>query len=287
MAEKIIEFKNVSYRYNTEEEGKVLPLALDNFSLDISEGEFIAVLGRNGSGKSTLAKLANGLLIPESGDVIVDGLNTKDDENDIAIKQIVGVVFQNPDNQIVATVVEEDVAFGPENLGIDPLEIRERVDEALNIVGMYKYRLHEPSKLSGGQKQRIAIAGIIAMRPRCIILDEPTAMLDPEGRRDVMNAIKNLNKKIGITVVYITHYMEEACEADRVIVMDKSKLVMDASPREVFYDSSKIKALGLDVPQTALLAEKLENEGINLNGDSLSVDELVSSLDNLLKARLD
>ncbi|MCR4594437.1 MAG: energy-coupling factor transporter ATPase [Clostridiales bacterium] len=283
MAEKIIEFKNVSFRYPSDEGEHPLPLAVDDFSLDIYSGEFIAILGRNGSGKSTIAKLANGLLIPESGDVIVDGMNTRNDDDDIKIKQTVGVVFQNPDNQIVATVVEEDVAFGPENLGIDPTEIRQRVDESLKVVGMYKYRLHEPNKLSGGQKQRVAIAGIIAMQPRCIVLDEPTAMLDPEGRRDVMRAIKKMNKELGITVVYITHYMEEACEAERVIVMDKRKLVMDASPREVFSDPGKIKSLGLDVPQTALLAEKLEEEGINLPGESLSVDELVDSIDKLIK----
>ncbi len=281
----IIEFKNVTFRYDSEEEGITLPPAVRDFSLTINEGEFVAVLGHNGSGKSTLAKLSNGLLIPESGEVLVNGMNTKDEENDIAIKQIVGVVFQNPDNQIVATIVEEDVAFGPENLGIEPAEIRRRVDESLKAVGMYEYRKHGPHKLSGGQKQRVAIAGIIAMEPRCIILDEPTAMLDPVGRRDVMNAIKKLNREMGITVVYITHYMEEAVEADRIVVMDDSRLLMDGTPREIFADTEKIRSIGLDVPQTCLLAEKLRNDGIKLKNDLLSIDELVENIDDLLKGQ--
>ncbi len=281
----IIEFKNVTFRYDSEEEGITLPPAVRDFSLTINEGEFVAVLGHNGSGKSTLAKLSNGLLIPESGEVLVNGMNTKDEENDIAIKQIVGVVFQNPDNQIVATIVEEDVAFGPENLGIEPAEIRRRVDESLKAVGMYEYRKHGPHKLSGGQKQRVAIAGIIAMEPRCIILDEPTAMLDPVGRRDVMNAIKKLNREMGITVVYITHYMEEAVEADRIVVMDDSRLLMDGTPREIFADTEKIRSIGLDVPQTCLLAEKLRNDGIKLKNDLLSINELVENIDDLLKGQ--
>ncbi len=281
----IIEFKNVTFRYDSEEEGITLPPAVRDFSLTINEGEFVAVLGHNGSGKSTLAKLSNGLLIPESGEVLVNGMDTKDEENDIAIKQIVGVVFQNPDNQIVATIVEEDVAFGPENLGIEPAEIRRRVDESLKAVGMYEYRKHGPHKLSGGQKQRVAIAGIIAMEPRCIILDEPTAMLDPVGRRDVMNAIKKLNREMGITVVYITHYMEEAVEADRIVVMDDSRLLMNGTPREIFADTEKIRSIGLDVPQTCLLAEKLRNDGIKLKNDLLSIDELVENIDDLLKGQ--
>ncbi|MGN1161740.1 MAG: energy-coupling factor transporter ATPase, partial [Candidatus Fimenecus sp.] len=280
MAESIIEFNNVTFRYESDEEGVVLPPAVSDFSLKIYEGEFVAVLGHNGSGKSTLAKLANGLLLPESGTVIVAGMDTKDEEKDIEIKQTVGVVFQNPDNQIVATIVEEDVAFGPENLGIEPSEIRRRVDESLKIVGMYKYRRHEPHKLSGGQKQRVAIAGIIAMEPRCIILDEPTAMLDPVGRRDVMKAIKRLNKELGITVVYITHYMEEACEADRIVVMDDSHLLMDGTPREVFSNTEKIRSIGLDVPQTCSLAEMLRKDGIRLKNDLLSIDELVENIDD-------
>lgn len=283
MAESIIEFNNVTFRYESDEEGVTLPPAVSDFSLKIYEGEFVAVLGHNGSGKSTLAKLANGLLLPESGTVTVSGMDTKDEEKDIAIKQTVGVVFQNPDNQIVATIVEEDVAFGPENLGIEPSEIRRRVDDSLKIVGMYKYRRHEPHKLSGGQKQRVAIAGIIAMEPRCIILDEPTAMLDPVGRRDVMKAIKRLNKELNITVVYITHYMEEACEADRIIVMDDARLLMDGTPREVFSNTEKIRSIGLDVPQTCSLAQLLRKDGIRLKNDLLSIDELVENIDDILK----
>ncbi len=281
----IIEFKNVTFRYESDEDGVVLAPAVKDFSLSIDEGEFIAILGHNGSGKSTLAKLANGLLLPESGTVIVDGMDTRSEEDDIRIKQTVGVVFQNPDNQIVATIVEEDVAFGPENLGIEPSEIRRRVDESLKIVGMYKYRNHEPHKLSGGQKQRVAIAGIIAMEPRCIILDEPTAMLDPEGRRDVMEAIKRLNRELGITVVFITHYMEEACEAKRIVIMDDSRLFLDGTPKEVFADTDKIRSIGLDVPQTCMLAKMLKNDGINLKNDLLSIDELVKNIDDLLKGQ--
>ncbi len=279
----IIEFKNVTFRYESDEEGVVLPPAVKDFSLTISEGEFIAILGHNGSGKSTLAKLSNGLLIPEKGTVIVDGMDTKNEDDDIKIKQTVGVVFQNPDNQIVATIVEEDVAFGPENLGIEPSEIRRRVDDSLKIVGMYKYKDHEPHKLSGGQKQRVAIAGIIAMEPRCIVLDEPTAMLDPEGRRDVMNAIKRLNRELGITVVFITHYMEEACEADRIVVMDDSRFLMDGTPKEVFADTDKIRSIGLDVPQTCQLAKMLKNDGYKLKNDLLTIDELVENIEDLLK----
>ncbi|MBQ4644846.1 MAG: energy-coupling factor transporter ATPase [Clostridia bacterium] len=279
----IIEFKNVTFRYESDDEGVVLAPAVKDFSLNINEGDFMAILGHNGSGKSTLAKLSNGLLLPESGTVLVDGMDTKNEDDDIKIKQTVGVVFQNPDNQIVATIVEEDVAFGPENLGMEPAEIRRRVDESLKIVGMYKYKKHEPHKLSGGQKQRVAIAGIIAMEPRCIILDEPTAMLDPEGRRDVMKAIKRLNRELGITVVYITHYMEEACEADRIVVMDDSRLLMDGTPKEVFSDTDKIRNIGLDVPQTCQLAKMLKNDGIKLKNDLLSIDELVENIDELLK----
>ena len=281
----IIEFENVTFRYESDDEGVILAPAVKDFSLKINEGEFVAILGHNGSGKSTLAKLANGLLLPEKGDVIVSGMNTKNEDDDIKIKQTVGVVFQNPDNQIVATIVEEDVAFGPENLGVEPSKIRRRVDEALKTVGMYEYRKHGPHKLSGGQKQRVAIAGIIAMEPRCIILDEPTAMLDPIGRRDVMNAIKRLNRELGITVVFITHYMEEACEADRIVVMDDAHLLMDGTPREVFSNPEKIRSIGLDVPQTCQLAELLRNDGISLKNDLLSIDELVENIDVLLKGQ--
>ena len=281
----IIKFENVTFRYESDEEGVVLAPAVKDFSLSIDKGEFVSILGHNGSGKSTLAKLANGLLLPEKGRVLVDGMDTINEEDDIKIKQTVGVVFQNPDNQIVATIVEEDVAFGPENLGIEPTEIRRRVDNALKTVGMYEYRKHGPHKLSGGQKQRVAIAGIIAMEPRCIILDEPTAMLDPIGRRDVMNAIKRLNRDLGITVVFITHYMEEAVEADRIVVMDDSRLVMDGTPKEVFADADKIRSIGLDVPQTCQLADMLRNDGIKLKNDLLSIDELVENIDDLLKGQ--
>lgn len=283
MSNTLIEFKNVTFRYEGDEEGITLAPAVKDFSLKINSGEFVAILGHNGSGKSTLAKLANGLLLPESGTVLVDGMDTKNEDDDIKIKQTVGVVFQNPDNQIVATIVEEDVAFGPENLGIEPSEIRRRVDEALKIVGMYKYRKHEPHKLSGGQKQRVAIAGIIAMEPRCIILDEPTAMLDPVGRRDVMDAIKRLNRELGITVVYITHYMEEACEAERIVVMDDAHLLMDGTPKAVFGETEKIREIGLDVPATCQLAEELRKNGIELKNDLLSIDELVENIDDLLR----
>lgn len=280
MADAILKFDNVTFRYDSDEEK--LPPAVENLSLEINKGEFVAVLGHNGSGKSTLAKLSNGLVTPESGDVYVLGMNTKDEENDLKIKQTVGVVFQNPDNQIVATIVEEDVAFGPENLGVEPSEIRRRVDESLKIVGMYKYRLHEPHKLSGGQKQRVAIAGIIAMQPQCIVFDEPTAMLDPEGRRDVMNAMKRLNKELGITVLFITHYMEEACEAQRIVVMDDAHLVLDGTPSEIFSDVNYIRSLGLDVPQTSALAQMLKDDGIPIFGETLSVDGLVDSLAKIL-----
>lgn len=281
----IIKFENVTFRYESDEEGVVLAPAVKDFSLSIDKGEFVAILGHNGSGKSTLAKLANGLLLPEKGRVLIDGMDTINEEDDIKIKQTVGVVFQNPDNQIVATIVEEDVAFGPENLGIEPTEIRRRVDNALKTVGMYEYRKHGPHKLSGGQKQRVAIAGIIAMEPRCIILDEPTAMLDPTGRRDVMNAIKRLNRELGITVVFITHYMEEAVEADRIVVMDDSRLLMDGTPKEVFADAEKIRSIGLDVPQTCQLADMLRADGIKLKNDLLSIDELVENIDDLLKGQ--
>ncbi len=280
MADTILKFDNVTFRYEGDE--TPLPPAVENFSLEIKKGEFVAVLGHNGSGKSTVAKLSNGLVAPESGDVYVLGMNTKDENYDLEIKQTVGVVFQNPDNQIVATIVEEDVAFGPENLGVEPAEIRRRVDESLKIVGMYEYRMHEPHKLSGGQKQRVAIAGIIAMQPQCIVFDEPTAMLDPEGRRDVMNAMKRLNKELGITVVFITHYMEEACEAERIIVMDDAHLVLDGTPKEIFSDIDRIRKLGLDVPQTSALAQMLKDDGIVISGESLSVDELVNSLAEIL-----
>ena len=236
MANAFIECKNISYAYGEEEESV---LAIDNLSLTINEGEFVAILGHNGSGKSTLSKHFNGILTPTSGDVIVDGINTRDEEKLFELRSRVGMVFQNPDNQIVATIVEEDVAFAPENLGIEPSEIRKRVDEALKTVGMYKYKDHQPHKLSGGQKQRVAIAGVLAMNPKCIILDEPTAMLDPEGRAQVMRTIEKLASE-GITVVLITHFMDEAARAGRVVVMNSGKVILDGTPREVFSEEEKL-----------------------------------------------
>ena len=292
-SQNIIEAKNLVFKYEegTEKLPERIPPAVNGVSINIKRGSFTAIIGHNGSGKSTLAKLLSGVFLPNEGSVKIypkdcnKELDSKKEEDNFDIRKTVGMVFQNPDNQIVATIVEEDVAFGPENLGIEPSEIRRRVDESLKIVGMYKYKNHEPHKLSGGQKQRVAIAGIIAMEPRCIILDEPTAMLDPEGRRDVMKAIKRLNKELGITVVFITHYMEEACEADRIVVMDDSHLLLDGTPKEVFADTEKIRSIGLDVPQTCVLAKMLKEDGINLKNDLLSIDELVESIDDLLKGQ--
>lgn len=258
----LIEFKNVDFFYSVRDEknNDVRIPVLENFNLGIEQGSFTAILGHNGSGKSTLAKLTNGILFPTSGEVIVDGVVTKDDDSIFDVRQNVGMVFQNPDNQIVSSIVEEDVAFGVENLGIPSDECRKRVDEALKTVGMYDYRLKSPSKLSGGQKQRVAVAGIIAMKPKCIVLDEPTAMLDPKGRQEVMDTVLKLNREEGITIVLITHYMDEAVLADRVVVMDNGRIQLDAPPREVFADIDKIKSLGLDAPQSAQLVKNL---GIN------------------------
>lgn len=258
----LIEFKNVDFFYSVRDEknNDVRIPVLENFNLGIEQGSFTAILGHNGSGKSTLAKLTNGILFPSSGEVIVDGIVTKDDDSIFDVRQNVGMVFQNPDNQLVSSIVEEDVAFGVENLGIPSDECRKRVDEALKTVGMYDYRLKSPSRLSGGQKQRVAVAGIIAMKPKCIILDEPTAMLDPKGRKEVMDTVLKLNREEGITIVLITHYMDEAVLADRVVVMDNGRIQLDAPPREVFADIDKIKSLGLDAPQSAQLVKNL---GIN------------------------
>lgn len=273
--ESIIEIKNVTFEYHRDEEAFK---ALDDVSLEIKKGEFLVVIGHNGSGKSTLAKHLNGILRPTKGDVIISGLNTKEEKNIWDIRQTAGMVFQNPDNQIVATVVEEDVAFGPENLGIEPSEIRKRVDEALKAVGMYEFKDRAPHLLSGGQKQRIGIAGIIAMKPKCIILDEPTAMLDPSGRKEVIDTILRLNKEEGITIVHITHFMEEAVEADRVIVMEKGKMVMEGKPREIFSQVEKLKELGLDVPHMTELTYELIKEGIDLPKDILTLEEMVVNL---------
>lgn len=277
----LIKFEDVSFRYESDSDTPN-PLALEHLNLEIKNGEFVAVLGHNGSGKSTVAKLANAIAVPESGKITVAGMDTSDESKEYDIRQNVGVVMQNPDNQIVATIVEEDVAFGPENLGVDPDEIRKRVDEALKVVGMYEYRFHEPHKLSGGQKQRVAIAGIIAMRTRCIILDEPTAMLDPSGRRDVMNVMFKLNKEMGITVVFITHFMEEAIRADRVVIMDSGKKVADGTPVEVFANEKLITDCGLEMPPAAVLAKKLRDDNINLGGDILSADDFIASFEKYM-----
>ncbi|MBR2956781.1 MAG: energy-coupling factor transporter ATPase, partial [Clostridia bacterium] len=269
----IIEFENVSFRYEADEEGQVLPLAVKNVTLGIKEGSFVAVLGHNGSGKSTFAKLTNAINIPESGKVTVNGLDTADENNTDEIRRTVGMVFQNPDNQIVATIVEDDVAFGPENLGVEPAEIRKRVDDALKAVNMYEFRNSEPYKLSGGQKQRVAIAGVIAMQTSCIVLDEPTAMLDPNGRKEVLATIKRLNRERGITVVLVTHFMDEAVEADRVVVIDNGEVYMDGTPREVFSRADELIAVGLDVPQATQLAKALNAEGIDIRTDILNEEE--------------
>lgn len=274
-----IEFKNVTFGYNEDDEDiKKDEYVLENLSLSIEKGDFVAVLGHNGCGKSTLAKLCNGINIPKLGSVLVDGIDTKDEDKINDIRQRVGMVFQNPDNQIVATIVEDDVAFGPENLGVEPKEIRRRVDEALKSVGMYDFRLFEPHKLSGGQKQRVAIAGIIAMKPECIVLDEPTSMLDPRGRREVMQTVKMLNRDFGITVIFITHYMDEAAQANRVIVMDEGKIILDGSPRSVFQKVDTLKRVGLDVPEATLLAHELIKSGVSLKKDILTIDELCAEI---------
>lgn len=272
----MIEVHDVQFQYKNNEEETML--ALNNVRLNVKQGEFVVVIGHNGSGKSTLAKHMNALLLPTKGDVYVRGLNTKDENNLWDIRQTAGMVFQNPDNQLVATIVEEDVAFGPENLGVPPKEIRERVEEALSVVDMLEYRGKAPHLLSGGQKQRIAIAGVIAMKPDCIIFDEPTAMLDPSGRREVINTIKKLNKEENITIVHITHFMEEAVDADRVIVMEDGQIVLEGKPKEVFSRVDELKALGLDVPQMTDLANELIKEGIDLPKDILTVDEMVMRL---------
>lgn len=277
MKEAMVKCENVSFKYRAVE-GEEEKYAVNGVSFEVEKGEFLVVLGHNGSGKSTIAKHMNALLIPSDGTVIVDGLDTKDQKNLWEIRSRAGMVFQNPDNQLVATIVEEDVAFGPENLGVEPVEIRKRVDESLKKVGMYEYRRHAPHLLSGGQKQRIAIAGILAMKPKCIIFDEPTAMLDPSGRREVLKNIKEINEKYGITIVLITHYMDEAAQADRVIVMDGGKVILEGKPREVFSNVKEMKEIGLDVPQVTELCYELKNSGINIDTNILNVDEMVDAL---------
>ncbi len=275
---KMLHAKDVWFRYSSEYDW-----ALKGINLEIEKGEFVAVLGSNGCGKSTLAKLFNAIIVPEKGDVIVENINTKEEERLLEIRQKVGMVFQNPDNQIVATVVEEDVAFALENMGVPPAEIRARIDEAMENIGIYKHRGKGPHQLSGGQKQRVAIAGIIAMRPDCIVLDEPTAMLDPYGRRMVIDTIKRLNKEFGITVVLITHYMNEAAQADRVVVMSKGKIEKTGTPKEIFSQVEWVKSLALDVPQTAELAYEINLRGHNLSTEALTVEECAAQLYKFLE----
>ena len=283
MSNTIIETKDLRFSY-TEAEGAA-PIVLDGVSIAIEEGTFVAILGHNGSGKSTIAKHMNAILLPSGGSVYVDGINTADEDKLLDIRRTVGMVFQNPDNQIVANVVEEDVAFAPENLGVPPQEIRQRVDDALKAVNMYEFREHAPHLLSGGQKQRIAIAGVIAMQPRCIVLDEPTAMLDPIGRADVLRTIKTLNRERGVTVVLITHHMDEAAQADRLIVMTKGKVVADGTPKEVFSHVEELKAVGLTVPHTTELLWQLRQEGLDVPLDALSDEECAAALKSLLETR--
>ncbi|WP_337404997.1 energy-coupling factor transporter ATPase [Porcipelethomonas sp.] len=275
--ENFAESLNLDFKYDGEEE-----FVLKDINLSFKQGEMTAVLGHNGCGKSTFAKHLNAILLPSGGTVYIDGIDTKDENRIYDIRQRVGMVFQNPDNQIVATIVEEDVAFALENLGVEPNEIRRRVDEALKAVGMYEYRMHAPHQLSGGQKQRVAIAGIIAMRPRCIVLDEPTAMLDPKGRSEVMKTVKELNSKYGITIILITHYMEEAAQCERIIVMDKGKVLMDDSPKQVFSHVEELKAVGLDVPQVTELVYELNKYGLKLDTHIINENECCDALLTLL-----
>lgn len=299
--EEFLSFENVWFSYDLDDEtddkvkdGKSKDTGIDKtqpikkavvkgVNLKINKGEFVAILGHNGSGKSTLAKLSNAILIPDKGRVRVNGIDTSDETRTMEIRQHIGMVFQNPDNQIVATIVEEDVAFGPENLGVNPIEIRSRVDKALCAVGMYEYRTHEPHKLSGGQKQRVAIAGILAMQPGCIVLDESTAMLDPRGRREVMKTVKKLHDEMGMTVVFITHFMDEAATAERVIVMDDGKILLDGPPAQVFSEVDVLRTVGLDVPQATEFSLELEKIGINMPKDILGVYDCVHALKRALE----
>ena len=278
-----ISIKNVCFSYAEETDPQPHVNAVDGVSLNVNKGEFVAVIGHNGCGKSTLAKHLNAMLLPDSGKVYVDGDDTADEQKTWAIREKVGLVLQNPDNQLVASIVEEDVAFGPENLGVDPKEIRQRVDSALKAVGMYEYRTHAPYKLSGGQKQRVAIAGILAIQPKCIVLDEPTAMLDPSGRNEVMSTLLKLNKEDGITVVLITHYMDEAVLADRVVVMDSGKVLTEGTPDEVFSQVELLKKHRLDVPQAAELAYRLRGCGVKIDRIPLKREDCVKLLEEAIK----
>ncbi len=282
--DNIVSINNLVFEYKDEETGERTRV-LDGVSLDVRRGEFLAVLGHNGSGKSTLAKHMNAILVPTSGSVTVDGLDTADDSKLFDIRRRVGMVFQNPDNQMVATIVEEDVAFAPENLGVPRDEIRRRVDEALEIVGMSAFKRHAPHMLSGGQKQRVAIAGALAMRPELLVMDEPTAMLDPSGRAEVIETVKKLNRENGMTVVLITHYMDEAVRADRVIVLDSGRIALEGTPKEVFPQVEKLTALGLDVPQSTYLIYMLNKQGLGLDGTALNDEECAAELLRALEKR--
>lgn len=277
MGSNMIHAENV-YFYYKKHEDDTQSIALEGVNLDVKKGEFLVIIGHNGSGKSTIAKHFNAILVPSEGNVLVEGMDTRDNNKLWDIRQRAGMVFQNPDNQIVATIVEEDVAFGPENLGVPPEEIRSRVDLALSTVGMTEYAHHGPHLLSGGQKQRVAIAGVLAMKPECIILDEPTAMLDPSGRKEVIDTITRLNKEEGITIVLITHFMEEAVKADRVVVMEKGKVTLEGIPREVFSKVNELKKLGLDVPQMTELSHELNISGIRMRNDILTIEEMVDEI---------
>ncbi|MBO5282790.1 MAG: energy-coupling factor transporter ATPase [Lachnospiraceae bacterium] len=279
----IIKTKNLTFEYiRRDEEGNVegITTAVDAVSLRIRQGDFIAILGHNGSGKSTLAKHMNAILQPTEGTIWVDGMDTRQEEYVWEIRQRAGMVFQNPDNQIIGQVVEEDVGFGPENMGVPTQEIWQRVEESLRAVGMYQYRKHSPNKLSGGQKQRVSIAGVLAMHPKCIVLDEPTAMLDPSGRKEVIRAVRGLNQVEGVTVILITHYMEEIVHADQVFVMDQGKIAMEGTPREIFSQVERLKELRLDVPQVTLLAYELQQRGLKLPDGILTTQELVEALEH-------
>ena len=282
---QFIDVKDLVFSYEEDEESEKSKIVLNKLSLSVQKGEFVALLGHNGSGKSTLAKMFNGILQPESGSVTVCGLDTSDDDKLLDIRKKVGLVLQNPDNQLVASLVEEDVAFGPENLGIAPKEILKRVDDALKAVDMYEYRGHAPHKLSGGQKQRVAIAGIIAMEPDCIVLDEPTAMLDPQGRKEVMDTIVKLNREKKITIILITHYMDEAALSDRLVVLDGGKILTEGTPKEVFSQVELLKRHSLDVPQSTELAHKLKASGFDVEGTPLDVSECVKAIVSVLEKK--
>ena len=282
----IVEGKNLEFEYvRMDEKGQVESTvkAVDGVDIAVKAGDFIAILGHNGSGKSTLAKHINAILVPTEGILYVDGKDTRDESKVWEIRQAAGMVFQNPDNQIIGTIVDEDVGFGPENMGLPREEIWKRVEKSLKAVGMWEYRSHSPNKLSGGQKQRVAIAGVVAMRPKCIVLDEPTAMLDPNGRKEVIETVRELNRTQGVTVILITHYMEEVIHADRVIVMDDGKIVMQGTPREIFSQVEKLKSYRLDVPQVTLLAHELKQAGLDLPDGILSVKELTEALERCRK----